>query len=145
MYDFEGDPDQHLSERRIKRCPLRDVASMLTSFGYAAQSITYQLTSGERDQEAMREEFRPFMRFWYSHVSAAFLRGYWRTAKGALYMPPAVAQQQVLVETYLLERALLDVRSDIEDRPELAGMPFRLILYLLGVEAEAEQPAPSNE
>jgi hypothetical protein len=41
-----------------------------------------------------------------------------------------------LLHTHLLERALLDVRADIEDKPELSGMPFRLILHLLDAEAE---------
>jgi hypothetical protein len=42
----------------------------------------------------------------------------------------------VLLDTYLLERALLDVRADINEKPELAGMPFRLILHLLNAEEE---------
>ena len=39
LFDFDGDPASHLSERRIKRCPLRDVASMLMSFAYATQFV----------------------------------------------------------------------------------------------------------
>jgi maltose alpha-D-glucosyltransferase/alpha-amylase len=136
IFDFEGDPDQHLSERRIKRCPLRDVTSMLLSFGYAAQSAVRQILAGEQGGPTPRPTLRLWARFWYSHVSAAFLRGYWSAAKGASYLPPTEAQQEVLLQTYLLERALLDVRADIEDKPELAGMPLRIILHLLDAEAE---------
>ncbi len=136
MFDFEGDPDQHLSERRIKRCPLRDVASMLVSFGYATQSAVRQIASGERNENLTRHTLRVWGRFWYSHVSAAFLRGYWNAAKDASYLPASRADREVLLDTYLLERALLDVRADIEDKPELSGMPFRLILHLLDAEAE---------
>ncbi len=136
MYDFEGEPSQHLSERRIKRCPLRDVASMLLSFGYAAQSAMRQVASGERNENLSRYALRIWGRFWYSHVSAAFLRGYFTKAKGAPYLPSSETDQEVLLHTYLLERALLDVRADIEDKPELSGMPFRLILHLLDAEAE---------
>jgi len=134
MFDFEGDPDQHLSERRLKRCPLRDVASMLLSFGYAAQATMRQIVSVEQNEAALRDEFRPWARFWYSHVSAAFMRGYWNAAKNAPYMPPTQAEQETLLVTYLLERALLDLRDDIEEKPELSGMPLRLILHLLGEE-----------
>ncbi len=136
IFDFEGEPDQHLSERRIKRCPLRDVATMLVSFGYAAQSVIRQHISNEHTEGFTWSELRVWGRFWYSHVTAAFLRGYWRTANNAPYLPPSPADQQVLIETYLLERSLLDVRADIEAKPELAGMPFRLILHLLDSEAE---------
>ena len=136
MFDFEGDPDQHLSERRIKRCPLRDLASMLLSLGYAAQAAIRQFTSSERDGSASRDVLRVWARFWYSHVSAALLRGYFQAAEGASYLPPAREQQQTLLITYVLERALMDVRADIEDKPELSGMPFRVILHLLNAESE---------
>ena len=136
MFDFEGDPNQPLSERRIKRCPLRDVASMLVSFGYAAQSAIRQAMGGERGENVTRHALRVWGRFWYSHVSAAFLTGYMTTARGAPYLPAAQADQELLLHTHLLERALLDVRADIEDKDELAGMPFRLILHLLDAEAE---------
>ncbi|HZS53462.1 MAG TPA: maltose alpha-D-glucosyltransferase [Bryobacteraceae bacterium] len=136
LFDFEGDPDQHLSERRLKRCPLRDIASMLLSFGYAAQSSIRQFASSERDGGASRQVLRVWGRFWYSHVSAAFLRGYFKTAAGASYLPRTQDQQQTLFIAYLLERALLDLRADIEDKPELSGMPFRVILHILDAEAE---------
>ena len=134
MFDFEGDPDQHLSERRLKRCPLRDVASMLASFGYAATATLRQIISVEQNEAVSREEFRPWARFWYSHVSAAFMRGYWGIAKNAPYMPPTQAEQETLLVTYLLERALLDLRDDIEEKAELSGTPLRLVLHLLGAE-----------
>jgi maltose alpha-D-glucosyltransferase / alpha-amylase len=36
IVDFEGDPSRRMSERRIKRSPLRDVAALLASFTEAA-------------------------------------------------------------------------------------------------------------
>ncbi len=136
IFDFEGDPEAHVSERRIKRCPLRDVTSMLVSFGYAAQAFLRQAAIGEVSDPASRRARRDAVRFWYSHVSAAFLRGYWKIAGNAAYLPKTRADQQTLLQTYLLERALLDVRPDIEDKPELSGMPLRIILHLLDAEAE---------
>ncbi len=41
IFDFEGDAAQHLSERRIKRSPLRDVAQMLNSFRYASYAALF--------------------------------------------------------------------------------------------------------
>ncbi|MBV9081113.1 MAG: hypothetical protein JOZ62_00440, partial [Acidobacteriaceae bacterium] len=136
LFDFEGDPTQHISERRIKRCPLRDVASMLVSFGYAAQSAVRVIMADEVSNALPRQALRVWGRFWYSHISAAYIRGYWSVANNASYMPPSRPQQEILLQSYLLERALLDVREDIEDKPEFSGMPFRLILHLLDAEAE---------
>lgn len=134
FFDFEGEPSLHISERRIKRCPLRDVASMLLSFGYATQTTGRHLLEGEMRNRVDVSSVRIWGRFWYSHVSAAFLRGYWRTAGQALYMPPAQTDQQVLLDNYLLERALLDIRADIHAKADLAGVPFRVILHLLSAE-----------
>jgi maltose alpha-D-glucosyltransferase/alpha-amylase len=136
IFDLGGDPYLHISERRIKRCPLRDVVSMLMSFGYAAQSSIRQRYSPEGHETVDRKTMRVWGRFWYAHVSAAFLRSYWRTAARTDYMPKSREHQQILLDNYLLERALLDVRDDINQNPDLSGMPFRVILHLLDAEAE---------
>jgi maltose alpha-D-glucosyltransferase/alpha-amylase len=138
IFDFSGDPHAHQSERRITRCPIRDVTSMLMSIGYAVQTIVRQFAAAEREGQPMPQSFWVWARFWYAHASAAFLRGYWRAAKHARFLPASEPDQQILLQTYFLERALLDVRADIEDNPSLSGMPLRVILHLLGA-AESER------
>ena len=141
IFDFSGEPDTHVSERRIKRCCLRDVASMLASYGYAAQSALRnfsELTGGGGLSES---DARTYVRFWYSQVSAAFIRAYWGAAGKATYIPASRADSETLLSIFLLERAMLDIRPDIEDKPELAGMPFRLILHLLNAE---QRPQTGN-
>jgi maltose alpha-D-glucosyltransferase/alpha-amylase len=133
LFDFDGDPALHLSERRIKRCPLRDAASILMSYAYAAQVAVRSAAAGD---------LRVWGRFWFTHVSAAFIKGYWETAKDAPFLPQAREHQQILLDAYLLERALLDIRADIEAKPELAGVPFRVILYLLDVPSEHQPGEP---
>ncbi len=133
IFDFEGDPTQHLSERRIKRNPLRDVSSMLVSFGYATQSAIRAIRGeGEHDEVKLRNAARA----WFSLVTAAFVREYWSIAGRAPYMPSSRAHQEILLTTYLLERAMLDIREDIQNQPDFSGMPFRLILHLLDPQEE---------
>jgi maltose alpha-D-glucosyltransferase/alpha-amylase len=97
---------------------------MLISFAYATQSAL-RIEGGD-------EQVRTWGRFWYTHVSAAFLRGYWRVAEQLMFMPRLQTQQQTLIDAFMMERALLDIRADIEDKPDFAGVPFRVILHLLG-------------
>jgi maltose alpha-D-glucosyltransferase/alpha-amylase len=142
IFDFESDPTIAMSATRIKRCPLRDVASMLLSFGYAAQVAARQ-TTPEKLVETISPEARASLRFWYSHVSAAYMRGYWSVASGAQYLPATRQQQETLLQNYLLERALLDLRDDIQENPELSGMPLRVLLHLLG--GDQQPAAPDTE
>jgi len=136
IFDLEGDPTQHLSERRIKRCPLRDVATMLVSFGYAAQTALLQFLSTNKGEALTRHDLRMWVRFWYAHVCASFMEAYWRVAGHASYMPTSQADQETLLSTYMLERAMLDLRPDISDRPEFAGIPSRIILHILHAEVD---------
>ncbi len=39
IIDFEGDTSRTIGERRVKRSPLSDVASMVRSLDYAVQSV----------------------------------------------------------------------------------------------------------
>jgi len=133
IFDFEGDPTQHLSERRIKRNPLRDVSSMLASFGYATQSAIRSL---RRENEAAGERLRDAGRALFALVIATLIREYWSVAGRAPFMPKSQGDQEILLTTYLLERAMLDIREDIQNQPDFSGMPFRLILHLLDPEEE---------
>ena len=128
---FEGPMDRPLSERRIKRCPLRDVASLLMSFQYAAHSVLFdQLPGVTRRPEAI-----PALEFWAGYwsdwVSAIFLRGYFETAQGSHLFPDNDAQLRPLLDAFLLERAMEQSAEELSDRPEWVRVPMRMILRLL--------------
>src|SRR5436189_3555904 len=81
ILDFEGEPARPLSERKLKRSVLRDVAGMMRSFQYAAYSALWQ--------PAMRSEYVPFLErwaeLWYRQMSSLFLQSYLKTTANALF------------------------------------------------------------
>src|SRR5436189_834375 len=73
IIDFEGEPARPVSQRRLKRSAMRDVAGMLRSFHYAPQSILRGPGRIHLDDPA---RVKPWLRFWQAWVQASFLGGY---------------------------------------------------------------------
>ena len=131
LIDFEGEPARPLSERRIKRVALRDVASMLRSYDYAAEMGRLDVAGRglvERDSEAFAALAR-WATFWQRWVGAAFLRGYRDAAKPPFATTPEETAQ--LLPAYLLDKALYEVAYELGSRPELVDVPLRGILTIL--------------
>ncbi len=133
IIDFEGEPARPLSERRMKRSPLRDVAGMLQSFYYASQMALRR----EVETGLIRDENLPLMeqwtRFFYTWSSAAFLKEYLATAKDAetAFLPKTTPELQILLDAYLLEKAVYELSYELNNRPTWAGIPMQRILELL--------------
>ncbi|HEY8131767.1 MAG TPA: maltose alpha-D-glucosyltransferase, partial [Thermoanaerobaculia bacterium] len=132
IIDFEGEPARPLSERRIKRSALRDVAGMLRSFHYAPYAVAF----GQSQGSVIRPEDQPKLevgsRFWHRWVSAAFLRAYLEESKGARHLPASVDELRILLDAYMLEKALHEIVYELNNRPDWARIPVRGVLELLG-------------
>ena len=135
IIDFEGEPARPLSERRLKRLPLRDVAGMLRSFHYAAYAAVFkQMALGVVSPERFPVIER-WAILWHRWVSAAFLRSYLQVASQVPILPQAEDELQVLLDDYILEKAIYEVGYDLNNRPDWVQIPLRGILQIM------EQPA----
>jgi maltose alpha-D-glucosyltransferase/alpha-amylase len=131
IIDFEGEPARPLSERRLKRSPLRDVAGMLRSFHYASVAALFREfergTAGDRE----RARLEAWCRFWQRWVGVAFVGGYLDAADGAPFLPVDDETRHVMLEVFLLEKALYELGYELANRPEWVRIPMEGILALM--------------
>jgi maltose alpha-D-glucosyltransferase / alpha-amylase len=127
IIDFEGEPTRSLYERRLKRLALRDVAGMLRSFSYASQAAL-------RTQQPPADghvDLGAWARFWVDAVSATFLKSYLATAGSASWVPQTPDDLELQLTTMLLEKALYELRYELNLRPDWVRIPLRGILDLV--------------
>jgi maltose alpha-D-glucosyltransferase/alpha-amylase len=128
ILDFEGEPARSYSERRLKRSPLRDVAGMLRSFHYAAYGGLFL-------KEQLRKEdvpkLLPFAEQWYHYVSGFFMHAYLQTVRGSEFIPEDKEDLNMLLQTYLLEKAIYELNYELNNRPDWVLIPLRGISTIM--------------
>jgi maltose alpha-D-glucosyltransferase/alpha-amylase len=115
VIDFEGEPAKPLAERRLKHSPLRDVAGMLRSFGYAAG---FALRSGAAGGGAAARAAA-----WEAAARAAFVDAYFAGPRAA-YLPPTPGAARALLALFELEKLVYEVRYELLNRPDWADIPL---------------------
>jgi maltose alpha-D-glucosyltransferase/alpha-amylase len=127
ILDFEGEPARTLAERRAKYSPLRDVAGMLRSFSYAALT-GHGAAAATRLED--RDRLAPWADFWEAWVSATFLRSYRTAVAGAGLLPSDQTESDVLLQAFVLDKALYELGYELNNRPEWVHIPLTGLLRL---------------
>ncbi len=125
--DFEGEPTRPLTERRHKNSPLRDVAGMLRSFNYAAHATLVHMNG---DQPKEFPSFEHLLQEWETEVGRVFLAAYDEAVQHS-ELPVAQASPHGLLDLFLFEKALYEVRYELNHRPDWVAIPLQGILALL--------------
>jgi trehalose synthase-fused probable maltokinase len=121
ILDFEGEPARSLPERRRKRSPLRDVAGMLRSFAYAASAAVVLRGADTPDD-------------WETRAREEFLEGYRDRVDKSLV--PSGASMDKLLKVFELEKAVYELRYELNNRPDWVKIP------VAGIERMLEQEVP---
>ncbi|MEO8158610.1 MAG: alpha-amylase, partial [Betaproteobacteria bacterium] len=128
IIDFEGEPARSFDERRQKGPALRDVAGMLRSFNYVRWSALRNVTAhaGEVDRLA------PAAQAWEKAARSTFLSGY--TVAMAEHAAGASVDLDLLA-LFELEKAMYELRYELNNRTEWVQVPLQGILALLEARA----------
>ena len=130
IIDFEGELARTLSDRRLKRSPLRDIASMIRSFRYATHTALSKYTPIKPEDIPVLEQWTDL---WYQYVVRTFLRSYLEKVGNASFIPDDKETLHTMLIAYLLERAIYELGCELTDRPEWVIIPLKEIKHLLEV------------
>jgi maltose alpha-D-glucosyltransferase/alpha-amylase len=128
LVDFERKEAQAMSERRIKRSPLQDVAGMIRSFHYAAHAALIQHAPLRTEDVPYLE---PWVEAWYHCSIGIFVHSYLQTVAGAAFMPKAQEDVEAMLSAFVLDRAVHDLGYELENRPKWVMIPLRGIRRIL--------------
>jgi len=123
ILDFEGEPARSVPERRRKRSPLRDVAGMLRSFAYVATAAEQLRGTGAPEG-------------WEDQARARFLDGYLSAVDPSL-LPSGQTAIDRLLSVFELEKAVYELRYELDNRPDWVGIPVAGIQRLIEETAAA--------
>ncbi len=130
ILDFEGEPDRPFDERREKHSALKDVAGMVRSLHYAScASVVGMLTPPQHMVESLEE----WQASWFRLASHRFLVSYEEQARGCSFCPQDSETFQQLLDLFLIEKVLYELRYEINNRPDWVQIPLAGLSAVLGL------------
>ena len=124
IIDFEGEPARPLSQRRLKRSPLQDVAGMLRSFHYAAHAPLLAATGTVNITDENRKNLNAWAENWAKWVSDRYLEEYLKTARGAEFLPSSRKEVMALLQLHVLETGVYELGYELNNRPNWVAIPL---------------------
>ena len=125
--DFEGEPSRTMEERAEKHSPLKDVAGMLRSLDYAMHAALFSYIVKRPDSRDLVERAG---RQWRAEATAAFVTGYDEIAGGAGLVTAREAANGLL-ELFILQKAVYELKYEVDNRPDWVRIPLAGLLDLL--------------
>jgi len=110
--DFEGRGDRALSERRIKRSALRDLASLVQSLHWAGARALYDLSQWHEKDISFLEGW---LQVWYAEVSNPLISHYFEGIHDSALVPEQKEQFIQLYRIYQLHQAVTEIGQTLAD------------------------------
>jgi len=122
--DFEGEVEFPISVRKIKHCPLKDVASILTSFHY----IIYDGYFHRKEFVPVDENFlKPLVERWFEKVFGTFTSAYVAEARKTSLIPGSDQHVGDLIDLYIFEKAVREIGNFIDNEPRSLIIPVKAL------------------
>ncbi|MCU7496784.1 MAG: maltose alpha-D-glucosyltransferase [Ignavibacteria bacterium] len=124
--NFEGPANQSVSERKLKRSPLRDAAGMIWSFHYAAYTALLEYKSSRSEDISVLEAFAEQ---WWLWMGSAFMQSYYDAVQQTGLLPPDKEELEYMLHVYLLEKKFNELHYALSKNIDDAYIPIKGIKY----------------
>ncbi len=141
ILDFEGEPLRAVSERRLKRPAVQDVAGMIRSIDYGVQYYIRHAPLRAAD----RPRIEPWLRAWGVYMTQAYIKGYEKACLEAPFLPGQQPNLYRMIYVLTLEKALYEIEYELGSRPDWVGIPLQGLNGMLRRIKEKESPAKSRK
>ena len=127
---FGGDPYLDLSERRLKRASLQDVARLIDSFHQAAYFTLFrQVIVPPKDVSLVA----PWIDDWCNSLSRACLEAYQKEIMSAPWATHKIEDVQFLLTLFLIERAVKEIGYCLRQGKEDVNVAMKTLRKYLGM------------
>ncbi|WP_431209413.1 hypothetical protein ACQ86N_24970 [Puia sp. P3] len=126
--DFSGDPSYSYSERRPRRSPFVDIASMVLSFYEVAYDGFWHST--QLHEENVRRLI-PMAGVWAYYNSGFFIEGYKSKMLGSPIMPSVDADFETMLQYYIVQRAMVVFNRYMKEDPRRLVIPQAILRKVL--------------
>jgi maltose alpha-D-glucosyltransferase/alpha-amylase len=137
IQDYGGDAAHSYSERRLKRSPLRDVASMVNSIFDVARDT---FSTNDHVSKESRADLMPFASWWAHYISGIFIESWKGTVRDSGLIPSDPEDLSMMLQNYLLLQVFKKLNRGVDDG-DLVPVPLDIILSLLRLNAEPAHAA----
>jgi len=143
--NFEGDVDLPISERRLKRSPLADVARLVRSFHHAAYAGFHQQVELGAIARENLPKFEPWVRHWNRAVSRAFLSAYCDRTRQSGLLPDDENKLRSLVLAYVLHEVVDELGRELLARSDNVRASLQAIIHLTEEQLPVRAPAVEDQ
>ncbi|MEX1012930.1 MAG: putative maltokinase, partial [Waddliaceae bacterium] len=131
IIDFEGEPAIPLTERKLKRSPIQDVAGMIRSFYYVSSVALEQYRQTHVDQTGA---LSTAANLWFRYVAQAYLKSYLEVIdqQPMNLVPKDKVSLKILLNACLINKAVYEMNYELQNRPGWIKIPLNGLLDLVG-------------
>ena len=137
--DFSGDPGLSFSERRLRRSPFIDLASMIVSFHEVAfEGFLHRQLHAEEARRLL-----PMAGLWAHYASGFFIRAYKERVMGSSLLPAQQTDFELMLQYFLVQKAIYIFNGYLKKDPQRLIIPLTMLRSVLRTQPDLTTKIPA--